>query len=98
MSLVLYAIFRETKHRDTVEVGELLVRGTKVTLLLFADDVVLFTSLQGDLRHTVKRFTAVCEVVSMPPPQVSSRSPPKEELQRAAPGTMISMGSAALPR
>ena len=47
--------------------------GTRVTLLLFADDVVLFTARQADLRHAVQRLTAGCEVVSMP--LSSSRSP-----------------------
>jgi len=65
LSLILFVIFmdkisRRSRCEESAWFGDL-----KIASLLFADDVVLLARSDRDLKHSLGRFAAECEVVRM---------------------------------
>ncbi|KAI3354196.1 hypothetical protein L3Q82_018734 [Scortum barcoo] len=60
LQYITHQISRHSHREESVQLGDL-----RISLLLFADDVVLLASSDCDLQHALEWFAAKCEAVGM---------------------------------
>jgi len=62
---VLFVSFMDRISRRSLGVEQVRFTGLGIASLLFADDVILLSSSDRDLRHSLGRFAAKCEAAGM---------------------------------